>query len=105
MDDEIEALESNETFELVPPPKGREVVGGKWVYTVKTGPDKAETYKARYVAKGYSQIPGIDYHETFSPTARMSSIRVLLQQAIRNNMLVHQIDGRKNSLFKCPNRL
>ena len=79
MDDEIEALEGNETFESVPPPKGREVVGGKWVYTVKTGPDKAETYKARYVAKGYSQIPGIDYHETFSPTARMSSIRVLLQ--------------------------
>ena len=92
MDDEIEALESNETFELVPPPKGREVVGGKWVYTVKTGPDKAETYKARYVAKGYSQIPGIDYHETFSPTARMSSIRVLLQQAIQNDMLVHQMD-------------
>ena len=92
MDDEIEALEGNETFELLPPPKGREVVGGKWVYTVKTGPDKAETYKARYVAKGYSQIPGIDYHETFSATARMSSIRVLLQQAIQNDMLVHQMD-------------
>jgi hypothetical protein len=65
MDDEIEALEGDETFELVRPPKGREVMGGKWVYTVKTGPDKAETYKVRYEAKGYSQIPGIDYHETF----------------------------------------
>ena len=92
MHDEIEALEGSKTFELVLPPKDREVVGGKWVYTVKTGPDKAETHKARYVAKGYSQIPGIDYHETFSPTARMSSIRVLLQQAIQNNMLVHQMD-------------
>ncbi|CAB3996098.1 Retrovirus-related Pol poly from transposon TNT 1-94 [Paramuricea clavata] len=94
MDDEIEALESNENFELVPPPKGCEVVGGggKWVYTIKIGPDKAETYKARYVAKGYSQIPDIDYHETFSPTARMSSIHVLLQQAIQNDMLVHQMD-------------
>ncbi len=92
MNDEIEALERNETFELVPPPKGREVVGGKWVYAVKTGPNKAETHKARYVAKGYSQIPGIDYHETFSPTARMSSIRVLVQHATQKDMLVHQMD-------------
>ena len=59
---------------------------------LKTGPKKAETFKACYVAKGYSQIPGIDYHETFSPTARMSSIRVLLQHAVQNDMLVHQID-------------
>ena len=92
MDDEIKALEENDTFELVPPPEGREIVGGRWVYTVKTGPKKAETFKARYVAKGYSQIPGIDYHETFSPTARMSSIRVLLQLAVQNDMLVHQMD-------------
>ena len=92
MDDEIKALEENDTFELVPPPEGREIVGGRWVYTVKKGPKKAETFKARYVAKGYSQIPVIDYHETFSPTARMSSIRVLLQLAVQNDMLVHQMD-------------
>ena len=83
MNDEIKALEENDTFELVLPPEGREIVGGKWVYTVKTGPKKAETFKARYVAKGYSQVPGIDYHETFSPTARMSSIHVLLQHAVQ----------------------
>ena len=92
MDDEIEALEGNETFELVPTPQGREIVGGKWMHTVKTGPDKSETHKACYVAKDYSQIAGIDYHETFFPTARISSIRVLLQQAIQNDMLVHKMD-------------
>ena len=67
-------------------------MGGKWVYTVKTGPKKAETFKARYVAKGYSQVPGIDYHETFSATARTSSILVLLQHAVQNDMFVHQMD-------------
>ena len=74
------------------------------MYTVKTGPDKSETHKARYVAKGYSQIPGIDYHETFSPTTRMSSICVLLQQAIQNDMLVHQMDV-KTAYLNAPNRL
>ena len=92
MDDEIIALRENDTFELVPPPEDRNIVGGRWVYTVKTGPKKAETFKARYVAKGYSQVSGSDYHETFSPTARMSSIRVLLQHAVQNDMLVHQMD-------------
>ena len=92
MDDEIIALRENDTFELVPPPEDRNIVGGRWVYTVKTGPKKAETFKACYVAKGYSQVSGSDYHETFSPTARMSSIRVLLQHAVQNDMLVHQMD-------------
>ena len=92
MNDEIKALEENDTSELVSSPESREIVGGKWVYTVKTGPKKAETFKARYVAKGYSQEPGIDYHETFSPTARTSSIPVLLQHAVQNDMFVHQMD-------------
>ena len=53
-----------------------------------------ETHKALYLAKGYSQSPGIDYIETFSPTACMSSIRVLLQHAVQNNMLLHQMDAK-----------
>ena len=102
MNDEIKALEENDTFELLPPPEDREIVGGKWVYTVKTGPKKAETSKARYVTKGYSQVPGIDYHETFSPTARMSSICVLLQHAVHND-IVCTSNGCQNCLPKCPN--
>lgn len=48
--------------------------GGKWIYTIKRGPTDEETFKARYVAKGYSQVPGIDFHETFPPTAKMNSV-------------------------------
>ena len=56
MRDEMTALHDNDMFELVTPPEGRQIVGGKWVFAVKTGPEGEETHKARYVAKGYSQI-------------------------------------------------
>ena len=92
MSDEMIALTENETFELVKLPRGRQVVGGRWVFAVKTGPNGEETHKARYVAKGYSQIADIDYQETFAPTARMSSVRTLMQKAVQNEMITHQMD-------------
>ena len=92
MDEEMNSLISNDTFELVPCPNDRDIVGGKWVYTIKSGPDNKETFKARYVAKGYSQTQRIDYNETFAPTARMTSVRLLMQQAAQSNLLVHQMD-------------
>ena len=92
MDAEMKALKDNETFELTTLPEGRTVVGGRWVYAVKMGPEGDEQYKARFVAKGYSQVPNIDYHETFSPTARITSIRMLMQIAAQEDMLVHQMD-------------
>ena len=92
MSEELNALWNNETYELTPLPEGRTSVGGKWVYAVKLGPNGEEKYKARFVAKGYSQVPGIDYHETFSPTARISSVRMLMQLAVQEGMVVHQMD-------------
>ena len=92
MDDEMTALNDNDTYDLVTPPEGRKIVGGKWVYAVKNGPNGEETHKARYVAKGYSQVAEIDYQETFAPTARMSSVRMLMQRAVQNNMITHQMD-------------
>ena len=91
MDAEMNALIDNDTFELVPCPKDRQIVGAKWVYTIKTDQNEKESYKARFVAKGYSQIPDIDYQETFAPTARMSTIRTLLQHAMQNDLIVHQM--------------
>ena len=82
MNEEIDALWDNETFELTPLPEGTTSVGGKWVYAIKLDPNGEDKYKARFVAKGYSQTPGIDYHETFSPTARITSVRMLMQLAI-----------------------
>ena len=57
-------------------------MGEKWVYAIKLDPNVEEKYKARFVAKGYSQAPDIHYHETFSPTARITSVRMLMQLAI-----------------------
>jgi hypothetical protein len=92
MDEEMSSLVDNDTYELTPVPEGRSVVGGRWVYAVKLGPKNQEKFKARYVAKGYSQIENVDYTETFSPTARVTSIRMLMQLAIQEGHLVHQMD-------------
>lgn len=92
MDEEIHSLRENDTFTLTTLPKGKKTVGGKWVYSVKSDVEGNDKYKARFVAKGYSQQLGIDYGETFSPTANLTSIRVLLQKAAQENLLLHQMD-------------
>jgi len=76
LDTEYSSLISNETWELVPPPKDANVVGSKWVLKVKRDADgNINRYKARLVAQGYSQTQGVDYEDVFSPAARCSSIR------------------------------
>ena len=90
---EMNALEDNGTWELVKRPKGRNVIGGKWVYKVKRGAEgKIEKYKARYVAKGYSQIPGVDYGETYAPTARPETIRLIFALTAQFNCALQQMD-------------
>ena len=101
MDAEYEALVSNDTFELTTLPPGRKAVGGRWVYSVKSTPTGDEQYKARYVARGFSQVANIDYHETFSPTARITSIRMLMQLAAQEDMIVHQMDV-KSAYLNAP---
>lgn len=59
---------------------------------MKKNTDGSDKYKARYVAKGFSQKKGVNYDETFSPTANMTSIRVLAQKAAQDNLVVHQMD-------------
>ena len=92
MDAEIQALNDNNTYTLVSLPPDKKAVGGRWVYTVKSHPDGSDLFKARYVARGYTQVHGSDYFETFAPTAKMTSIRMLIQYAAQNNMLIHQLD-------------
>ena len=91
MDEQMESLQSNNTYTLTDPPTGKQIVGGKWVFNVK-GNSEQPTYKARYVAIGYSQIQGVDYTETFSPTARMETVRTLMQIAADEDLILHQMD-------------
>ncbi|MCW4346512.1 MAG: reverse transcriptase domain-containing protein [Candidatus Thiodiazotropha endolucinida] len=92
MSEEMNSLRENETFTLTTLPEGRKSVGGRWVFTVKESSDGSKSYKARYVAKGYSQVEGIDYKETFAPTANMTSIRSLMQIAAQHDLILHQMD-------------
>lgn len=89
---EINALVENDTYEVVPLPENRKIIKGRWVYAIKSDKNGNKTYKARYVAKGFTQEEGIDYSETFSPTTRMSSIRTLSQIAVQHDLEIHQMD-------------
>jgi transposase InsO family protein len=93
MQDEMNSLYENNTFELVKLPKGKKVLKNKWVYKVKTEENTSRPrYKARLVVKGFSQRKGIDFDEIFSPVVKMGSIRVVLGLAASLDLEVEQMD-------------
>jgi hypothetical protein len=104
-DIEFEALRSNDTWEYAKLPPGRQAIAGKWVFTKKLSKDgNVDVFKARYVAKGYAQRENVDYTETFSPTAKMTSMRMILQMCVDHEMDIHQMDVKSaylNSPIDC----
>jgi hypothetical protein len=93
MSEEYSALLENHTWSLVPRPAGANIVSGKWIYKHKFGSDGGlARYKARWVVRGFSQQPGIDYDETFSPVVKPATIRVVLSIAVSCAWPVDQLD-------------
>jgi len=93
MIEEYDSIVRNSAWEIVPRPVGKSVVGSRWIYKVKQAADgSVEKYKARFVARGFSQIEGIDYEETFAPVARYSSIRTILALSAQMGWHIHQMD-------------
>src|SRR6266498_1641314 len=90
---EMDSIMSNGTWEVIERPYGCKPVGCKWVFKKKLRPDGTiEKYKARLVAKGYTQKEGEDFFDTYSPVARLTTIRVLLSLVASHGLLVHQMD-------------
>src|SRR5713101_7790223 len=93
MNEEFNSLQKSNTWELVDLPPGRKLVQCKWVYKTKFAADGSPLkYKAILVAKGYSQVHGINYNETFAPVAKMDSIRLALAIAASRKWEVHHMD-------------
>jgi hypothetical protein len=89
----MDSILANGTWELAEPPYGCKYVGCKWVFKKKLRADGTiEKYKARLVAKGYTQKEGEDFFDTYSPVARLTTIRVTLSLAASHGLLVHQMD-------------
>ncbi|CAM8920282.1 unnamed protein product [Rhodiola kirilowii] len=93
MSKEIAALEANHTWVLTPLPAGKTLVDCKWVYKLKYKFDGSlERYKARLVARGFTQVEGLDYHDTFAPVAKMTTVRCMLDVAAARHWPIYQLD-------------
>ena len=94
--EEMTALQRNDTWILVPLPNEKKTLGCKWVFSIKHKADgSVERYKAKLVARGYTQTYGINYPETFSPVEKLNIVRVLLSIAANLDQLLHQFDIKK----------
>eukprot|EP00253_Pinus_taeda_P006515 PITA_06515 len=101
MVDEMTSLHKNEAWDLVEFPVGRKPIGRKWVFKKKTHAEgKVEKYKAQLAAKVYSQVPGIDFGDIFSPVAKVTSIRLLLSIVVAFDFEVEQMDVKTKFLHR-----
>jgi hypothetical protein len=100
MDEEIQSLKQNQTWTLVESPKNQQVIDNRWVYKIKRNEDgSVQKYKARLVARGFRQVAGIDYNETFSPVTKFDSIRMILCVAASEKLILKQFDVKTAFLY------
>ena len=90
MMEEYNSIMKNGVWEVVPRPEGKSVVTSRWLYKVKKAADgSVDKYKARFVARGFSQVEGVDYDETFAPVAIFSSIRAVISVVVEMVWKIH----------------
>ncbi|CAI7776699.1 unnamed protein product [Closterium sp. NIES-54] len=92
MDAEMASWRSTGTYVNEAPPSRANIVDGMWIFRVKRPPGSLPAFKARYVARGFSQRQGVDYFQTFSPTPKMTTLRVLLHVAAQRDYELHSLD-------------
>jgi len=91
--DEMNVLQNNGTWELVPLASRKFVVGCRWIFSIKVGPDGTiDRLKARLMAKGYTQIFGLDYGDTFSPVTNMAYVRLFIATVVLQKWSLYQLD-------------
>ena len=95
INEELESLIRNGTWDVVPKPTGRDVITCKWVFKIKRNAEgDIERYKARLVARGFSQKYGVDYDEVFAPVVRQTTFRTLLTVASQKGMIIKHFDAK-----------
>ncbi|CAI7847473.1 unnamed protein product [Closterium sp. NIES-54] len=92
MDAEMASWKSTGTYVDEVPPSGANIVDGMWIFGVKRPPGSPPVFKAHYVARGFRQREGVDYFQTFSPTPKMTTLRVLLHVAAPHDYELHSLD-------------
>ncbi|CAI5975715.1 unnamed protein product [Closterium sp. NIES-64] len=92
MDTEMASWKSTGTYVNDVPPPGANIVSGMWIFRVKRQPGSPPVFKACYVARGFSQREGVDFFQTFSPTPKMTTLRVLLHVAAQRDYELHSLD-------------
>ena len=96
MIEEYQSILKNDVWDIVPRPEGKSVVTSKWIYKIKHAVDGIiEKYKERFVARGFSQVEGVDYDETFAPVALYTSIHSIIALAASMGWKLHQMDVNK----------
>jgi hypothetical protein len=92
INNEFTSLDKNGTFQIVPRPRHQRVVGSQLVFTIKDAESATPRFKARFVGKGYTQVPGVDYDETFAPVIKSTTARILFSQAASDGHLLNSFD-------------
>ncbi|CAO1618272.1 unnamed protein product [Parajaminaea phylloscopi] len=100
IDKELDCLAKNNTWQEVPLPSDAHTITAKWVFKLKRDASgQIVKFKARLVARGFSQVEGIDYTETFAPVSRLASFRMFLAQAVARRMFIHHLDVETAFLY------